>query len=118
MSDSYVEGGRDGVLDVVPGFRNPRGVSAVRPAIVLIVVFNAVPDDATSAPNTGRGERLDSAFEAIEGIGMTGLDNVERFVVPIVADSAGSHDEWISLVNEPKLQRWNEKGSQRGRAPG
>ena len=75
----------------------------MRPAIVLIIVLHAVADDATSASDTGGGERLDRAFKTIEGIGMTSLDDVERFVVPIVAHSAGSHSVWSSVVNEPKL---------------
>ncbi len=63
----------------------------MRPTVVPLLVFNAVADDTAPAPDTYGCKGLDRAFEAIKGIDMARLNDVERFVVRVVAHRAGSH---------------------------
>lgn len=57
----------------------------------LLVVLNTVTDNTASAVEAGWGESLNRTLKAIEGIGATGLKDVEGFVVSVVANNTGTH---------------------------
>ena len=61
------------------------------PAEELLVVLDAVTDNAASAVEAGWGKGLNRTFKTIEGIGATGLEDVEGFVVSVVANNTDSH---------------------------
>lgn len=62
------------------------------------VVFEAVSEDAGAAVGAGRGEGLDGAFEAVEGVGFAIHGDVEGFVVFVSAGVATCHGS-ILLVD-------------------
>jgi hypothetical protein len=74
-------------------------------AEVFIVVLNPVTYDPTPTAETRWGKRLNGALKTIKGIGVPRLDNVERLVVSVMANSAGSHRPWSSLVDRHNLFR-------------
>lgn len=78
-------------LNSISSFGDPSGVGAMGAAEVFIIVLNSVTYDATATAETRWGKRLNGAFKTIEGIGVPRLDNVERLVVSVIANSAGSH---------------------------
>ncbi len=73
-------------------------MSAVGPAKEFIFMLDPVADDTASTMKTGRSERLNRAFKGIEGVGATSLENVEGFVVSVLANDAGSHSVRSSSV--------------------
>ena len=60
-------------------------------AIDLSVGFHAVPDDPAVAVWADRRERVDRAFEAVEGVILSGYDPFKRLVIFILANFAFSH---------------------------
>lgn len=79
-------------LNPVSCLRNARSVSAVGAAEELVVVLNSMPYDATSTVEAGRRKGLNRALEGVKCIGAAGLENVEGFVVFVVANGTCSHD--------------------------
>ena len=62
----------------------------------LPIRLHAVADHPALAVRTNRRERVDCAFEAIEGVMLTGNDHFERFVIFIFANFACSHTQIVS----------------------
>jgi hypothetical protein len=60
-------------------------------AIEPILGFHAVTDDSAPAMGARHCQRVDRAFEAIEGVGLTLHDHVEGLVVAVAADFAFTH---------------------------
>ena len=57
----------------------------------LSVGFHAVADHPTVAVRANRRQRVDRAFEAIEGMMLAGNDHFKRLVIFILANFACSH---------------------------
>jgi hypothetical protein len=62
----------------------------------LSIGFHAVADHPAVAVRANRRERVDCAFEAIEGVMLTGNDHFERFVIFVFANFACSHTQTVS----------------------
>jgi len=56
------------------------------------VLLEAVPDDADAAVLAGRRQRVDRAFEAVEGVGGAVHGHLKRLVVVVSAGFASGHD--------------------------
>ncbi len=67
-------------------------MSAMGATEKLFVVFNAMPYDATSTVETGGRKGLNRALKGVKGVGPAGLENVEGFVVFVMANGTGPHD--------------------------
>ena len=98
-------------LDPVSSLRDSLRVGAVGSAIKLLVVLNPVAYDSTATTKARGSERLNRALETVEGVGVPRLDDVERFVVSVMAHSTGSHRAPSSLVVRPTLFRLRAKGT-------
>jgi hypothetical protein len=61
----------------------------------LSIGFHAVADHPALAVRANGCERVDCAFEAIEGVMLTGNDHFERFVIFIFANFACSHTQMV-----------------------
>jgi hypothetical protein len=59
----------------------------------LSVGFHAVSDNSAVAVRTDRRQRVDCAFEAIEGVMLSGYDHFKRLVIFILANFACSHTQ-------------------------
>jgi hypothetical protein len=57
----------------------------------LSINFHAVADYPALAVRANRGERMDCAFEAIEGVVLACNDHLKRLVIIIFANFAFSH---------------------------
>jgi len=57
----------------------------------LATLLHAVSDDPAVAVRANRRERVDRAFEAVEGVVLTGNDHFKRLVIFIFANFACSH---------------------------
>jgi hypothetical protein len=57
--------------------------------------LHPVAYDFATAVFTGRGKPVDGAFEAVEGIGVSGGDDLEGEVVVVAADLALSHGDLL-----------------------
>jgi hypothetical protein len=101
-----------GALDPVSSLSDPLCVGAVGSTIKLFVVLNSVAYDAASTTKARRGKGLNGALETVERIGVPRLDDVERFVVSVMAHSTGSHRAPTSLVVGPNLFRLRLKGTE------
>src|SRR5688572_26939687 len=55
------------------------------------VLLQAVPDDPGAAVRAGGCQRLDRAFEAVEGVGLPGHHHLEGLVVIVTAAFASRH---------------------------
>ena len=60
-------------------------------AIDLPIGFHTVPDDPAIAVWADWRQRVDRAFEAIEGMTLAGNDHFKRLVIFILANFACSH---------------------------
>lgn len=58
----------------------------------LFVVFNPMPDDSTSTMEAGGCKRLNRALERVKGVGAAGLENIEGFVIFVMANDTCPHD--------------------------
>lgn len=56
------------------------------------LLLEAVTDDTDAAMRAGRRQRMDRAFEAVEGVGLAALDHLKRLVVIVPAGFADCHD--------------------------
>ncbi len=54
-------------------------------------LLHAVPNNPTVAMRANRRERMDRAFETIEGVMLAGHNHFERLVILIFANFACSH---------------------------
>ena len=79
-------------LDPVPCLRNSLCMSAVGSAEELVVVFNPMPYDSTSTVEAGGRKRLNRALEGVKCVGPAGLENVEGFVIFVMANDTCPHD--------------------------
>jgi hypothetical protein len=61
----------------------------------LSVGFHAVPDDPAVAVRADRRQRVDRAFEAIEGVTLASNDHFKRLVILIFANFACSHTQFF-----------------------
>jgi hypothetical protein len=68
----------------------------------LSIGFHAVADHPTVAVRANRCERVDCAFEAIEGVVLAGNDHFERLVIFIFANFTSSHTQ---IVRAPSSLR-------------
>jgi hypothetical protein len=59
----------------------------------FLLRFESMPDDASSAMCTGRRQRVNGAFKAIENMNRPGPPNFEAFVIVIAAVFTPSHDD-------------------------
>ena len=57
----------------------------------LSVLFDTVADDSAVAVRANRRQRVDCAFEAIEGVTLSGHNDFKRLVVFVLANFACSH---------------------------
>ena len=57
----------------------------------LAALLHAVPNDPAVAVRANRRQRVDRAFEAIEGVMLAGHNYFERLVILIFANFACSH---------------------------
>src|SRR5688572_21642094 len=64
---------------------------AVRAAEEGAGVLAAVADDAAAAVRAGRRQRVDGAFEAVEGVGAIAHHHLEGLVVIVAAGVAAGH---------------------------
>ena len=62
----------------------------------LSIGLHAVADHAALAVRANRSERVDRAFEAIEGVMLTSNDYFKRFVIFVFANFACSHTQIVS----------------------
>jgi len=62
----------------------------------LPVSFNAVPDNPAIAIRANRRQRVDGAFEAVEGVMLPADDHFKRLVVFILANLTCSHTQMFS----------------------
>jgi hypothetical protein len=62
----------------------------------LSIGFHAVADHPALAVRANRRERVDCAFEAIEGVMLAGNDHFKRLVIFIFANFACSHTQIVS----------------------
>jgi hypothetical protein len=60
-------------------------------AIDLPIGFHTVPHDPTIAVWAERRQRVDRAFEAIEGVMLSGYDHFKRLVIFVFTNFACSH---------------------------
>ena len=67
------------------------GARAVDAAEDLAFFLHAVADDPTAAARAAWRERVDGAFEAVEGVALSAEDHLERLVVVVSADFTLSH---------------------------
>ena len=58
----------------------------------LSIGFHAVADHPALAVRANRCERVDCAFEAIEGVMLAGNDHFKRLVIFIFANFTSSHN--------------------------
>ena len=61
----------------------------------LSVCFDTVADDAAIAVRANRRQRVDCAFEAIEGVTLSAHNDFKRLVVFVFADFARSHTQLL-----------------------
>jgi hypothetical protein len=61
----------------------------------LSIGFHAVADHPALAVRANRCERVDRAFEAIEGVMLPGNDHFKRFVIFVLANLAYSHTQTV-----------------------
>jgi hypothetical protein len=61
----------------------------------LSIGFHAVTDHPALAVRANRCERVDRAFEAIEGVMLPGNDHFKRFVIFVLANLACSHTQTV-----------------------
>lgn len=80
-----------GELYSIAGFSNAFVVRAVGAAKELLITLHPVTYDTTPTVETGRGEGLNRALKAIEGVPLVIVDDIECFVVGVVADGADAH---------------------------
>jgi hypothetical protein len=85
-----------GLLSLTPG--------TVSTTEHFVLRFESMPDDASSAMCTGRRQRVNGAFKAIENMNRPGPANFEAFVIVIAAVFALSHDhapraEWNGTIS-------------------
>lgn len=67
------------------------GMGAVGTAEKAFVMLNAMTYNSAAAMQAGGGQRLYGALKTIKGIGSILKNDIERFIVGVVADEAGSH---------------------------
>src|SRR5262245_18582421 len=72
------------------GYAN--GLGAVLAAEEGAVLLEPVADDADAAVLAGRRQRMDRAFEAVEGVGGTVHADLKRLVVVVSAGFTSRHD--------------------------
>jgi hypothetical protein len=80
-------------LNAVFQLRFARGARAVDAAEDLSVCFDAMSDDSAVAMRANRGQRVDRALEAIEGVMLPANDDFKRLVIFIFANFACSHKQ-------------------------
>src|SRR5678816_374154 len=70
----------------------------MRTAVELAAGFHAVADDPHAAKIAARCDGVDRAFEAVEYVRLTRLDQLEGLVIVIAADLAfhGAHPVWLT----------------------
>jgi hypothetical protein len=78
-------------LDAVFQLRFAGSARAVDATENLSIRFNAVSDDPAIAMRANWRERVDRAFEAVEGVVLPANDDFKRLVIFIFANFAGSH---------------------------
>ena len=61
----------------------------------LGIRFDAVTDDTAVAVRAHRCQRVDRAFEAIEGVALSPHNYFKRFVIIILADFTSRHIEFV-----------------------
>jgi hypothetical protein len=66
-------------------------------------LLKAVPDNASAAMRARRGQRLDRAFEAVKGVGLTAVNYLKGLVVIVPAGFADCHDI-ASRSSPPRVQ--------------
>lgn len=62
----------------------------------LASLLHSMSDDPALAVRANRGERVDRALEAIEGVMLAGHDHFERLVILIFTNFACSHTNSLS----------------------
>jgi hypothetical protein len=63
----------------------------VRTTVESAIGLETVPHDAAIAMLARRGQRMDRAFETVEGMGTSTLYDLEGLVVVVTADFADGH---------------------------
>jgi len=58
----------------------------------LFVVFNPMPNYSTATMEAGGRKRLNRALERIKSVGPAGLENLEGFVIFVMANDTCPHD--------------------------
>ena len=61
----------------------------------LSACFDTVADDAAIAVRANRCQRVDCAFEAIEGVTLSAHNDFKRLVVFVLADFARRHTQLL-----------------------
>src|SRR5690606_6225353 len=82
---------RPEVLRAVARSGHAHMLGAVGAAEEGAVAFDPVADDPALAVRAGRGDRVDRAFERVEGAGAQRALDGEGLVVVVAADVAGGH---------------------------
>ena len=59
------------------------------------VRFDAVADDTAIAMWANRGERMDRALEAIEGVMLSAYDDLKRLVIFVLTNFAYRHTQFV-----------------------
>src|SRR5215472_15938783 len=85
----------------VPDTGHARLMRAMSAAVEGVAILDAVPDDAAAAVRAPGCERLDRAFEAVEGVRAAILLDSEGLVVIVAAEVASGH------VDSPTSGVWN-----------
>jgi hypothetical protein len=65
----------------------------------LSIGFHAMADHSALAMRANRRERVDCAFEAIEGVMFAGNDHFKCFVIFVFADFASSHTQIVRATS-------------------
>jgi hypothetical protein len=79
-----------------------RLLRAVGAAIEGALRFDAMADDPALTVRTRRRERMNCAFEAIENVGLPGVNDFEGLVVIVPADLALGHGTLLAGIDQAR----------------
>ena len=82
-------------LDAIFQLRSAGRSCTVDAAEDLSVCFDTVADDVAIAVRTNRRQRVDCAFEAIEGVTLSAHNDFKRLVVFVLANFAHRHTQLL-----------------------